>query len=182
MEANLHSGEANNKNLGCLENVSSMNPLFYVLRTHCAILVGKDWSYMRHACCCNRRSQLRINNSHLPMGKSVVCFDPSSQKESSSRNCIFTITFCLCLFKSDTFWTSLKITIYKYQHINWLKLMLDLEKLGLRYPYNAEIILLYYLGKKSLSKQLGEPSRSLRSWQFQIDIKTHLMTLLIAQT
>ena len=32
MEANLHSGKANNKNLGCLENVSSMNLLFRIFR------------------------------------------------------------------------------------------------------------------------------------------------------
>ena len=44
MEANLHSGEANNKNLGCLKNVSSMNPLFRVLRT-CFFMVAEiDWN------------------------------------------------------------------------------------------------------------------------------------------
>ena len=44
MEANLHSGEANNKNLRCLENVSSMNLLFRILKT-CFIKVAEmDWN------------------------------------------------------------------------------------------------------------------------------------------
>ena len=44
MEANLHSGEANNKNLGCLENVSSMNPLFRNLRTCFLMVAEMDWN------------------------------------------------------------------------------------------------------------------------------------------
>ena len=44
MEANLHNGEANNKNLGYLENVSSMNPLFRVLRTRFLIFAEMDWN------------------------------------------------------------------------------------------------------------------------------------------
>ena len=60
--------------------------------------------------------------------------------------------------------------------------MFELEKLGLTPPQNAEIVLLYYLGKKSLNKWLGGLGKILRSWQFQIEIKTRLMTLLIAQT
>ena len=44
MEANLHSGEANNKNLGCLENVSSMNLLFRALRTRFLIIEEMDWN------------------------------------------------------------------------------------------------------------------------------------------
>ena len=42
MEANLHSGKANNKNLECLENVSSINPLFFVLWTHFFIIAEID--------------------------------------------------------------------------------------------------------------------------------------------
>ena len=44
MEANLYSGEANNKNLGCLENVSSMNFLFRVLRTRFLMVAKMEWN------------------------------------------------------------------------------------------------------------------------------------------
>ena len=44
MEANLHSGEANNKNLGYLENVSSMNLLFRVLRMRFLMVAEMDWN------------------------------------------------------------------------------------------------------------------------------------------
>ena len=44
MEANLYSGEANNKNLGYLENVFSMNPLFRVFRTRFLIVAEMDWN------------------------------------------------------------------------------------------------------------------------------------------
>ena len=42
MEANLHSGEANNKNLTYLENVSSINPLFRVLGTRFLMVAEMD--------------------------------------------------------------------------------------------------------------------------------------------
>lgn len=35
--------------------------------------------------------ELCMNNSHLPMRKRIVCFEPSSQKYSDSKNYIFTI-------------------------------------------------------------------------------------------
>ena len=60
--------------------------------------------------------------------------------------------------------------------------MLDLEKLGLIPPQNAKIVLLYYSRKKALNKRFGGLGKSLRSWQLQIDIKTRMMILLIAQT
>ena len=44
MEANLYSGEANNKNLRCLENVSSINPLFHVFRTCFFMVAEMDWN------------------------------------------------------------------------------------------------------------------------------------------
>ena len=44
MEANLHSGEANNKNLGCLENISRMNTLFRVLRTRFLMVAEINWN------------------------------------------------------------------------------------------------------------------------------------------
>ena len=44
MEANLHSGEVKNKNLGCLENVSSMNALFRILKMHFFIVVEMEWN------------------------------------------------------------------------------------------------------------------------------------------
>ena len=44
MEANLHSGEANNKNLGYLQNVSSMNLLFCILRTRFFMVAEMDWN------------------------------------------------------------------------------------------------------------------------------------------
>ena len=58
--------------------------------------------------------KLRMNNLHLPMRKSAVRFDLSSQKESSDRSRIFTTTSYLWLFKSGKPWTFLIITVYKY--------------------------------------------------------------------
>ena len=59
-----------------------------------------------------------MNNSHLPIEKSAIYYDLSFQKESNSRNNIFTITSYLWLFKSDKSWTFLIITVYKYRHID----------------------------------------------------------------
>ena len=39
--------------------------------------------------------ELRIDNPLLPMGKSAICFEPSSQKDSDGKNRIFTTMFCL---------------------------------------------------------------------------------------
>ena len=44
MEANLYSGQANHKNLGCLKNVSSLNPLFRILRTRFLMVAEMDWN------------------------------------------------------------------------------------------------------------------------------------------
>ena len=44
MKANLHSGEANNKNLGYLENVSSMNLLFRVFKMRFLMIAEMDWN------------------------------------------------------------------------------------------------------------------------------------------
>ena len=49
MEANLHNGKANNKNLGCLENISSINPLFRIFQMRFLVVAemnrnaNKDW-------------------------------------------------------------------------------------------------------------------------------------------
>ena len=42
MEANLHIGEANNKNLGYLENISSMNLLFRIFKTRFFMIAEID--------------------------------------------------------------------------------------------------------------------------------------------
>ena len=39
--------------------------------------------------------ELRINNLYLLMGKSAVCFEPNSQKDSDGKNYILIIISCL---------------------------------------------------------------------------------------
>ena len=66
MEANLHSGEANNKNLGYLENVSNMNLLFRILRTRFlmfAVSGNSMWA----------RSKRRIWDPVNPPGSTFGC-------------------------------------------------------------------------------------------------------------